>query len=64
MMIRDHIEHRQTVGYWPRSDILRSNLRYWWNNLARRTLAFLDNRWSMGLLAAFDQLPDPVSRLR
>ncbi len=63
-LIRDHIARRQTMGHWPRSDLLRSNLRYWWNNLARRTLAFLDNRWSMGLLAAFDQLPDPVSRLR
>lgn len=63
MMIRDHIEHRQAMGHWPRSDLLRSNLRYWWNNLTRRTLAFFDNRWGMGLLAAFDQLPNPVSRL-
>jgi hypothetical protein len=63
-LIRDHIARRQTMGHWPRSDLLRSNLRYWWNNLARRTLAFLDNRWSMGLLAAFDQLSDPVSWLR
>jgi hypothetical protein len=63
-MIRNHIEHRHTARHWPRSDLLRSNLRYWWNNLTRRTLAFFDNRWSMGFLAAYDQLPNPVSWLR
>jgi hypothetical protein len=67
-MIRNHIEHRQTVGHWPRSDLLRSNLRYWWLNLTRRTRAFLTNNWCDGLLAAFDWLAvlgkAPVSRLR
>ena len=67
-MIRNHIEHRQTLGHWPRSDLLRSNLRYWWNNLTRRTCAFLTNTWCDGFLTAFDQLSAlgkvPVSRLR
>jgi hypothetical protein len=67
-MIRNHIEHRHTVGHWPRSDLLRSNLRYWWDNLIRRTRAFLTNSWCDGFLAAFDQLAAlgkaPVSRLR
>jgi hypothetical protein len=67
-MIRDHIEHRQAVGHWPRSDLLRSNLRYWWDNLNRRTRAFLTNSWCAGFLSAFDYLTAlgkaPVSRLR
>ncbi|MDA8428039.1 MAG: hypothetical protein M0T70_02160 [Geobacteraceae bacterium] len=67
-MIRNHIEHRQTVGHWPRSDLLRSNLRYWWDNLTRQTRAFLTNGWCAGLLAAFDYLTAlgkaPVSRLK
>lgn len=62
-MIRNHIEHRQAVEHWPRSDLLRSNLRYWWNNLTRRVRAFLTNSWNEGFLVAFDQLPTPVSRL-
>jgi hypothetical protein len=63
-VIRNHLAHRQEFGHWPRSDLARSNLRYWLNNLKRRTIAFLDNRWIMGLLVAFDQLPIPVTRLR
>lgn len=63
-VIREHIAHREEHCRWPRSDIIRSNLRYWWKNLIRRTAAFLDNRWDKGFAAAFDRLHDPVSRLR
>jgi len=66
--IRRHIEHRQTIGHWPRSDLLRSSLRYWWRNLIRQTFAFLDNNWCKGLPAAFDHLTalckTPVGKLR
>ena len=67
-MVRDHLAHRQTMGHWPRSDLYRSNLRYWWNNLTRRTLAYLNHSWGKGFLAAFDHLAAlgkaPVSRLK
>lgn len=63
-VIRDHLAHREEFGHWPRSDLARSNLRYWLHNLKRRTIAFFDDRWTMGVLAAFDQLPTPVNRLR
>jgi hypothetical protein len=66
--VRDHIACRQNEGHWPRSDLARSNLKYWWRNLARRTRAFLNNSWGHGLTAAFDHLTgvgmSPVSRLR
>jgi hypothetical protein len=62
-LIRDHLAHREAYCHWARSDLLRSNLRYWWNNLVRRTAAFLDNRFCGSCMAAFDQLPTPVSRL-
>lgn len=62
-LIRDHLAHREEYCHWPRSDLLRSNLRYWWNNLLRRTAAFLDNRFCESFMTAFDQLPAPVSRL-
>jgi len=63
-VIRDHIFHRDRYNHWPRSDLARSNLRYWWHNLRRRVVACLDNRWSCGMSAAFELLPTPVSRLR
>jgi len=66
--IRDHIARREAMGHWPRSDLPRSSLRYWWRNLIRRTSAFLNNSWCKGFLAAFDHLTalgiTPVSRLR
>jgi len=66
--IRHHIERHQATAHWPRSDLLRSNLRYWWDNLTRQTLAFLNNSWCRGFLAAFDHLTalgkTPVARLR
>ena len=63
-LIRDHLAHREEYCHWPRSDLHRSNLRYWWNNLLRRTAAFLDNRFCESFMTAFDQLPAPVSRLK
>lgn len=63
-LIRDHIFHRDHCGHWPRSDLARSNLRYWWRNLMRRMKAYLDNRFTGGMSAAFDVLATPVSLLR
>ena len=66
-MIRELLALRSERGHWPRFELPRSSLRYWWCNLVRRTCAFLDNRWK-GSLSAFDHLSAlgmvPVSRLR
>jgi hypothetical protein len=63
--IRDHVIFRQPMGS---CNLPRSTLRYWWGNLTRRTIAFLDNSWDRGFLAAFDHLAalgmTPVSRIR
>jgi len=66
--LRDHIARRDMMGHLPHSDLPRSSLRYWWKNLIRRTVAFLNNSWCKGFLAAFDHFValgvTPVSRLR
>ena len=67
-VIRDHLARHEAMGHWPRSDLPRSSLRYWFINLTRRTIAFLNNSWRNGFTAAFDCLEKvgmaPVSRLR
>jgi hypothetical protein len=67
-MIRDHLARREAIGHWPRSDLPRSSLRYWFSNLIRRTIAILNNSWRNGITAAFDHLEalgmTPVSQLR
>ncbi len=63
-VIREHVFHRDRHGHWPRSDLARSNLRYWWKNLKSRALVYLDNRFTGGMSAAFELLPNPVNRLR
>ena len=63
--IRFCLSHRLNMGRWP-PGLSRSRQRHWIRALRRRTVAYLADTWSHGLMAAFDLLllqgVIPVSR--
>jgi hypothetical protein len=63
--IRSSLSQRIRYSRWPPS-LCRSRQRHWLRALRRKAVAYLGNRWSHSLIAAFDALLSqgtiPVSR--